>query len=137
METQDATVRKCDCRPGRSLSTEGARTGAGAPSGTAFYRNRVREPNPGARGLAGGEGRGGAAAFEGECRGRRGRRRGGGGDREGARRGVSHNCRSSPGTVVAQQDLNPCRHPECPKYQKAANKKAANTIGGVGLLGIR
>jgi hypothetical protein len=88
METQDATVRKCDCRPGRSLSTEGARTGAGAPSGTAFYRNRVREPNPGARGLAGGEGRGGAAAFEGECRGRRGRRRGGGGDREGARRGV-------------------------------------------------
>ena len=88
METQDATVRKCDCRPGRSLSTEGARTGAGAPSGTAFYRNRVREPDPGAGGLAGGEGRGGTKSFHDQRRGRRGRGRGGGGAGEGAGRGV-------------------------------------------------
>jgi len=41
MEAQDAMVRECDCRPGRSLSTEGARTGAGAPSGTTFPGNGV------------------------------------------------------------------------------------------------
>ncbi|MGI6079174.1 MAG: hypothetical protein ACOYCB_13650 [Fastidiosipilaceae bacterium] len=48
----------------------------------------VRGPDPGAGGLARGEGWRGTAALDGERRGRRGRRRGGGGDREGARRGV-------------------------------------------------
>jgi len=57
MEAQDAMVRECDCRPGRSLSTEGARTGAGAPSGAT---RGVWGPAPG------GEGRGGAA-IEGDC----------------------------------------------------------------------
>ena len=44
--------------------------------------------DPGAGGLAGGEGRRGAAALDGQRRGRRGCGRGGGGDCEGARRGV-------------------------------------------------
>jgi len=60
----------------RSGSTEGA-------------TRRVRDPAPGAGGVAGGEGRRGAAALDGGRRGRRDRRRGGGGDCEGARRGVN------------------------------------------------
>ncbi len=61
-----------------------------------FRRNRVRAPkvrvatrgvrgsDPGAGGVAGGEGGRGAAALDDERRGRRGRGRRGGGDREGA-----------------------------------------------------
>ena len=60
--------------------------------------------------LSGGEGRRRAAALDGECRGRRGRRRGGGGDCEGAGRGVDRlSCSGSPRRGRAPPGVAPGR----------------------------